>query len=148
MIYFFGMLATSAQTILPKKEAIVLQKMVSRRLAKSNAKSNRCGNQQSITAKELMLTAQCEKIEQLDAAHKSNQVYAQIKQATDRKQSACMTTCIEDKDGNIFMEQDNILGRRHEYIRELYHDNRGKIPQIHTENELTPVTRRELEFSL
>ena len=63
------------------------------------------------TAKELMLTAQCEKIEQLDAAHKSNQVHAQIRQATGRKQSACVITCIEDKDGNIFMEQDKILAR-------------------------------------
>ena len=41
------------------------------------------------TAKELMLTAQCEKIEQMDvAAHKSNQVHTQIRQATGRKKSA------------------------------------------------------------
>ena len=58
-----------------------------------------------------MLTAQCEKIEQLDPAHKSNQVHAQIRQATGRKQSTCVTTCIEDKDGNIIMEQDKILAR-------------------------------------
>ena len=58
---------------------------------------------------ELMLTVQCEKIEQLDAAHKSNQVHAQIRQATGRRQSACVTTCIEEKDGNIIMEQDKIL---------------------------------------
>ena len=58
-----------------------------------------------------MLTAQCEKIEQLDTAHKSNQVHAQIRQATGRKQSACVTTCIDDKDGNIIMEQDKILAR-------------------------------------
>ena len=45
-----------------------------------------------------MLTAQCEKIEQLDAAHKSNQMHVQIRQAIGRKQSACVTTCIEDKD--------------------------------------------------
>ena len=73
------------------------------------------------TVKELMHTAQCEKIEQLDTAHKSNQVHAQIRQATGRKQIACVTTCIEDKDGNIIMEQDKILARWHEYISELYH---------------------------
>ena len=88
------------------------------------------------------------KIEQLDAAHKSNQVYAQIGQATGRKQSACVTTCIEDKDGNIIMEQDNILARRHEYISELYGDKRGEVPQVHTKSELTPVTRREIDFAL
>ena len=53
-----------------------------------------------------MLTAKCEKIEQLDPAHKSNKVHAQIRQTTGRKLSACVTTCIEDKDGNIIMEQD------------------------------------------
>ena len=60
-----------------------------------------------------MPTAQCEKIDQLDTTHKSNQVHTQIRQATGRKQSACVTTCIEDKDGNIIMEQDKILARIH-----------------------------------
>ena len=46
------------------------------------------------------------------------------------------------------MEQDNILARWHEYISELYDDNRGEIPQVHAKNELTPVTRREVEFAL
>ena len=44
------------------------------------------------------------------------------------------------------MEQDKILARWHEYISELYDDNRGDIPQVHTENKLTPVTRRGVEF--
>ena len=88
------------------------------------------------TANELMLTAQCKKIEQLDAAHKSNQVHTQIRQDTGRKQSACVTTYIEDKDGNIIMEQDKILARCHEYISELYDDNKGEIPQV--ESGLTP----------
>ena len=87
------------------------------------------------TAKELMLTAQCEKIEQLDAAHKSNQVHSQIRQATGRKQSACVTTCSEDKDGNLIMELDNLLARWHAYIRELYDDIRGEIPHVHIKNQ-------------
>ena len=40
------------------------------------------------------------------------------------------------------------MARWHEYIRELYDDNRGEIPPVHTESELTPVTRREVEFAL
>ena len=95
-----------------------------------------------------MPTAQYQKIEQLNAAHKSNQMHAQIRQATGRKQSACVTTCIEDKDDNIIMEQDKILARWHEYISELYDNNKGDIPQVHTESELTPVTRIEVEFAL
>ena len=75
-------------------------------------------------------------------------MHAQIRQATGRKQSACVTTCIENKDGNIIMEQDKILERWHQFISELYDDNKGDIPQVHTERELVPVTRREVEFAL
>ena len=78
-----------AQTTLPKREAArakqkwmtsdILQKMERRRVAKSNAdeynKLDAEIRRECQTAKELMLTAQCEKIEQLDAAHKSNQVH-------------------------------------------------------------------------
>ena len=46
------------------------------------------------------------------------------------------------------MEEDKILVRWHEYISELYDDNRGKIPQGHTKSELMPVTRREVKFAL
>ena len=46
------------------------------------------------------------------------------------------------------MKQAKILARWHEYISQLYDDNRGEIPQVHTESELTPVTRREVEFAL
>ena len=71
-------------------------------------------------------------------------MYAQIRQVTGRKQSAC----IEDKYGNIIMEQHKILASWHEYISDIYDENRGEIPQVHTESELKPVTRREVEFAL
>ena len=92
-----GILSTSAQATLPKREAIakqkwmtsdILQKMERRRLTKSNVdeynKLDAEIRRECQTAKELMLTAQCKKIEQLDAAHRSNQLHAQIRQATGR----------------------------------------------------------------
>ena len=82
------------------------------------------------------LTAQCEKIEQLDAAPKLNELHAQIRQATDRKQSAKVTTCIEDKDGNIIMEQDKILTRWHKYISIIYGGNIWEIPHVHSEYDV------------
>ena len=73
----------------------ILQKMERRKLAKSNAdeynKLDAEIRRECQPAKELMLTAQCEKIEQMDATHKSNQVHAHIRQTTGRKQSACVT---------------------------------------------------------
>ena len=34
------------------------------------------------------------------------------------------------------MDQDKTLARWHEYISELYDDNRGEISQIHIDSEL------------
>ncbi len=158
---FVSILTTSAQTTLPKVEVTakqkwmtqdILKKMAERRLAKSNTDEyNKLDAEirgECQAAKEMMLTEQCEKIEQLEAAHKSHQMHAQIRQVTGRKQSAGVTTCIEDKDGNILMEQDKILARWHEYISKLYDDNRGEIPNIDTEQELSPITHTEVEFAL
>ena len=158
---FVDILSTLAQTTLPKRKprakqkwmtSDILQKMERRRLEKSNPDEyNKLYaeiRRECQTAKELMLTAQCEKIEQLGVVHKSNQVHAQIRQPTGRKQSVCVTICIEDKHGNIIMEQDKILARWHGYINEFYDNNRGEIPQVHTESELMPVTRREVKFAL
>ena len=95
-----------------------------------------------------MLIEQCQVIEQLDAAHKSNLMHSQIKLVTGRKRGNNTTTCIEDKNGDIIMEKDEILSRWSEYIGELYNnDNRGDMPDIATEVE-TPITRREVEHAL
>ena len=50
-----------------------------------------------------MLIEQCQVIEQLDAAHNSTLMYSQIKLVSGRK---CGTTCTEDKNGDILMEND------------------------------------------
>ena len=68
------------------------------------------------TAKETMLTEQCQVIEQLDAAHKSNLMHSRIKLVTGRKRGNNTTTCIEDKNGDIIMEKYKILSRWSEYI--------------------------------
>ena len=55
-----------------------------------------------------MLTEQYDLIEQLESAHKFHQTHAQICKVAGRG--------IEDRDGNIIMEQEKILERWHEYI--------------------------------
>ena len=95
-----------------------------------------------------MLTEQCQVIEQLDAAHKSNLMHSQIQSVTGRKRSNNTTTCIEGKNGDIIMEKDEILSRWSEYIGELYNDyNRGDMPDIAAEVELS-ITRKEVEHAL
>ena len=68
---------------------------------------------------------------------------------TGRKRGNNTTTCIiEDKNGDIIMEKDEILSRWSEYIGELYnYDNRGEMPVIPAEVE-SSITRREVEHAL
>ena len=132
--------------------ATILQKMDQRRLAKGNVALynllDREIRQDCRTAKETNLTEQCQVIEQLDAAHKSNLMHSRIKLMTGRKRGNNTTTCIEDKNGDIIMEKDEILSRWSEYIGELYNDaNRGDMPDIVAEVE-SPITRREVEHAL
>ena len=95
-----------------------------------------------------MLTKQCDLIEQLESAHKFHQRNAQIRKLTGRGNNAGVTRGIEDRDGNIIMEQEKILERWHEYISTLYDDARGGIPLISNDTKLSPITRTEMEYAL
>ena len=72
--------------------------------------------QACIEAEEAWLNEQCQLIEQLDAAHKTNRMHCQIKEVTGKKRGNGTTTCVEAKDGTIIMEKDKILDRWSEYI--------------------------------
>ena len=109
--------------------APILQKIDQRRSPKGlklylwAAKSDKNARQQRKTC----WAAQCDVKEQLDAAHKTNLMYSQIRLVTGRERGRNSTTCIEDKEGNIVMEKENILSRWYEYIGELYNDDRGDM---------------------
>ena len=120
--HFRETLTESVQQVLPEVErtarqkwmtAPIQQKVEQRRLAKGNATLynllDREIRQDCRTAKETMLTEQCHVIEQLDDAHKSNPMHSQINLVTGRKRGNNTTTCIEDKNGDITMEKDEIL---------------------------------------
>ena len=74
-----------------------------------------CSNSACVTrqeckaAEENMMTAQCDVIKPLDAAHKTNLVHSQIILVTGRKRGSNYTACIVDKEGNIIMEKEKIL---------------------------------------
>ena len=93
----------------------ILDKMDTRRKAKPNTDVYKQLDEEIKSechaAKERMLTEQCDLIEQLESAHKFHQTHAQIRKVTGRGNNAGVTTCIEDRDGNIIMEQENILER-------------------------------------
>ena len=62
--------------------------------------------------------------------------------------NAGVTTCIEDRDGNIIMEHENILERWHEYISTLYDETRRGIPLISNDTNLSLITHTEIEYAL
>ena len=158
---FVNILTTSAQETLPKvyvrpkqkwMTKDILDKIDTRRKAKPNTDvykqlveeiKSECH-----AAKEIMLTEQCDLIGQLESAHKFHQTHAQIREVTGRGNNAGVTTCIEDRDGNIIMEQENILERWQEYISTLYDDARGGIPLISNDTKLSPITRTKIEYAL
>ncbi len=157
---FKDALIESAQQVLPVVETTakqkwmtdeILQKMEQRRLAKGNNALYTLLDgeirQECKDAKENMLMEQCQLIEQLDAAHKTNLVHSQIRLATGKRHGPGVATCIEDKDGTIIMDKDKILLRWYEYISDLYNDNRGDMPSISTEDTL-PITTQEVEYAL
>ena len=158
---FVSILTTSAQETLPKvyvkpkqkwMTKDILDKMDTRRKAKPNTDVYKQLDEEIKSechaAKERMLTEQCDLIEQLESAHKFHQTHAQIRKVTGRGNNAGVTTCIEDRDGNIIMEQENILERWQEYISTLYDDARGGIPLISNDMKLSPITRTEIEYAL
>ena len=98
-------------------------------------------------AKKNMLAVQCDVIDQLDAAYKTNLMHAQIILVTGRKRGSNPTTCIEDKERNIIMKKEKILSRWYEYIGELYNDDRGDMPEIVVDVE-SSITQGEVKHAL
>ena len=130
----------------------ILDKMDTRRKAKSNTNVYKQLDEEIKSEchaeKERMLIEQCDLIEQLESTHKLHQTHAQIRNITGREENAGITTCIEDRDGNIIMEQQKILERSQEYISTLYDEAIGEIPRISNDTKLSPFTRTEIDYAL
>ena len=142
-IKFRNALTESAQQVLPDVDrtakqkwmtAPILHKMNQRRLVKGDNDLYNLLHKEiklaCIEAKEAWLNEQCQLIEQLDAAHKTNLMHCQIKEVTGKKRGNGTTTCVEAKDDTIIMEKDKILDRWSEYIGELYDDDRVKCQSL------------------
>ena len=96
-----------------------------------------------------MLSHQCDLIEQLDATNQSNIMHAQNRKTIGTNKENITMTCIEDKDGNIIMDQDRIRTRWFEYISELYKDDSsGQLPHIKPDTAGIPITSEEIHHAL
>ena len=96
-----------------------------------------------------MLSQQCDLIEQLDATNQSNIMHAQIRKNIGEHKGNATTTCIEDKDGSISMDQENMRTRWFEYISERYKDDsRGQLPHITPDTAGISITSEEIQHAL
>ena len=76
-------------------------------------------------------------------------MHAQIRKTIGAHKGNATTTCIEETDGNIIMDQDKIITRWFEYISELYRDDsRGQLPHIKPDTDVIPITSEEIQHAL
>ena len=95
-----------------------------------------------------MLSQQCDLIEQLDGMNQSNLMHAQIRRTIGAHKGNA-TPCIEDKDGNLIMDQDKIRTHWFEYISELHKDDsRGQLPHIKPDTARILITSEEIQHTL
>ena len=85
------------------------------------------------------LSQQYDLIEQLDVTNQSNLMHVQIRKTIGAHKGNVTTTCIEDKDDNIIMDQDKIRTHWFKYMSELYNDD-SRGPHIKPDTAGIPIT--------
>jgi len=128
------MIGRTANEILPKHEGKahkswmnneILHLMQERRKAKQDFRKYNTLNKEikrlCNVAHEKYLNEICEEAEKLYNIS-PREAHKQIKNITGKFKTKNQTGCLKDKNGNILMEEQEILKRWHDYIEELYDD--------------------------
>ena len=76
-------------------------------------------------------------------------MHAHIRNTNEATKANATITCIEDKDGNIIMDQDKIRTRWFGYISDLYNDDsRGHLTHSVPDTGGIPITSGEIQHAL
>ena len=104
-------------------------------------------------AKERWIEKQCNAIDTCSKSGNSKEAYSTLKAIT--KTSQARTTVIEDKNGLLLTESNDIAKRWTEYCRDLYNHNISTDPSLLTSNDTSrdaqadlPVLREEVEAAI
>ena len=153
----------AASNILPKKERQtknqwmtdeILDKMNLRRNLKNSDKEkyykiNKEIEKMCKDAKSEWWDQNCKEIEELDAQNRSKELHRKIKSITGKKKRSNASKCIENKNGEMLFEDEEIVNRWVEYIQELYDDQRGEPPEVAVDEEdQLPFLPEELENAI
>ena len=96
-----------------------------------------------------MVSQQCDLIEKLYTTNRSNLMHTQIRKTIGAHKRNAAIACIEDKDGNMIMDQDKIRTRWFQYISALYNDDsRGQLPHIKPDTAGIPIFSEEIQHGL
>ena len=123
----------------------ILRKMEERKRAKNDQEMykllDREVNIMCDKAKEAWINDNCLEIEELEAKHKTREMYEKVKEITATNQKKRGNSCVTSKDGRVLFDQQEIQDRWKEYIEELFDDKRGDIPEM--DNLDGPVILKE-----
>ena len=65
------------------------------------------------------------------------------------KKNVCKSSrCLKAKDGTMILEKEEILKRWEEYIKELFEDNRGNLPEIKKNMKGLKILQSEVRSAL
>jgi hypothetical protein len=110
----------------------ILNHMEERRLSKTTdtekyKKLNKQIKEECKKAKEEWLNTQCSKIEKYKG---TENIHEKIRELSGRKRRSTGSNCINNKEGKILVEEEDIVKRWEEYIEKLYEDERPEKPII------------------
>ena len=130
-------LTTSAEEVLPRKKKTykkswmtedILEEMCMRKKAKQSnniklyEELDRSIRRKCKEAKERWWNEKCDAIEELEAQHKSKEMYDKVKEVIGSSRKGTNCECIRDKDGKMLFDRGEITTRWEEYVNDDIHD--------------------------
>ena len=129
----------------------ILSKMTQRKKAKNTpeyASIEREIRQMCRAAKETWIQIKCKEIEDLEIKHNSKEVHENIKRFTKKKNNITGNGCIRRKNGEIIVDNSDIIERWKEYTEELFWDNRSNKPALQNSQDGPKILKAEVEKAI
>ena len=129
----------------------VLSKITQRKQAKNTpeyASIEREIRQMCRAAKETWIQIKCKEIEDLEIKHNSKEVHENIKRFTKKKNNITGNGCIRGKNGEIIVDNSDIIERWKEYTEELFWDNRSNKPALQNSQDGPKILKAEVEKAI
>ena len=155
---------SAAKEVLPKRKKQakqkwmtdeILEKMKRRKRMKAEGKTDlyikldKEIGKECKSAKENWWKENCKIIEELECKHRTREMHVKIKEVSGHRRKQYISGCIENKEGKLLFDKEEIKERWTQYITELYDDERGAQPEIKmNEGEEDDITLEEIKEAI